>query len=49
MAVIAEGVETPIQRERLQKLGCGAIQGYLIAPPLAADQAEAFIEQYFGV
>lgn len=45
MTVVAEGVETPRQRQRLAQLGCGAIQGYLIAPPLPAAEAEALIEQ----
>jgi diguanylate cyclase (GGDEF)-like protein len=45
MAVIAEGVETPLQRERLRQLGCGAIQGYLIAPPLVPAEASRLIRQ----
>ncbi len=45
MAVIAEGVETEFQFNRLEQLGCDAIQGYWIAPPLTADEAEAFIQE----
>jgi EAL domain-containing protein (putative c-di-GMP-specific phosphodiesterase class I) len=34
--VVAEGVERPEQRTVLQRLGCDAMQGYLLARPLAA-------------
>ncbi len=45
MTVIAEGVETEFQTYRLEQLGCDAIQGYWIAPPLPPHQVEAFIQQ----
>ena len=44
MTVVAEGVETHSQQQWLAHLGCGAIQGYLIAPPLSAAEAEAFMQ-----
>ena len=34
MAIIAEGVETSQQQAALQNLGCDALQGFLICPPL---------------
>ena len=37
--VIAEGIETPAQLEQLRARGCRFGQGYLLAPPMAADQA----------
>ncbi|MEM9467211.1 MAG: EAL domain-containing protein [Actinomycetota bacterium] len=41
LAVIAEGVETGEQAERLADLGIELVQGFLYAPPLPAD---AFID-----
>lgn len=32
--IIAEGIETPVQKEILQSLGCEAGQGYWFSPPL---------------
>lgn len=36
--VIAEGVETEAQAERLRAYGCDEMQGYLFSPPLPRDQ-----------
>ena len=38
LEVVAEGVETEAQREFLASLGCEMAQGYLISPPLEADE-----------
>jgi EAL domain-containing protein (putative c-di-GMP-specific phosphodiesterase class I) len=44
IAVVAEGVETPYQRQALTDLGCPLIQGYLIAKPQpAARFADAWL------
>jgi len=37
--IIAEGVETDSQLEFLRALRCNEIQGYLISPPVSADEA----------
>ena len=38
MEVIAEGVEHPLQRERLHERGCGLMQGYLFGKPMAPEE-----------
>ena len=43
MKVLAEGVETPSQLERLRTLGCDEIQGFLLARPMAADDLIAWL------
>jgi EAL domain-containing protein (putative c-di-GMP-specific phosphodiesterase class I) len=41
--VIAEGIETPDQRNRVEALGCGYGQGYLFSRPVPGDVAAAFV------
>jgi len=41
--VVAEGVENVETRQRLSALGCDAIQGYLVARPMPADQTAEWI------
>jgi diguanylate cyclase (GGDEF)-like protein/PAS domain S-box-containing protein len=41
--VIAEGIETEVQRDLLVSMGCQYGQGYLLAMPVAADQAETLV------
>jgi diguanylate cyclase (GGDEF)-like protein/PAS domain S-box-containing protein len=43
LKVIAEGIETEIQRDLLVSMGCQFGQGYLLAMPVEADQAEALV------
>jgi len=45
MDVIAEGVETPLQREMLQASGCTRFQGYLFSKPVPVEEFEAWILQ----
>lgn len=37
LSVVAEGIETPDQRDSLQCLGCTHGQGYLFSPPVPAE------------
>lgn len=43
MKVLAEGVETQGQMERLGEEGCDYIQGFYYSKPLAADSVEAYM------
>lgn len=37
LKVVAEGVETQAQWDKLEELGCDQVQGYYVAPPMAGD------------
>jgi diguanylate cyclase (GGDEF)-like protein/PAS domain S-box-containing protein len=41
--VVAEGVERESQLDYLQRAGCRMVQGYLMCPPLAADDFERWL------
>jgi EAL domain-containing protein (putative c-di-GMP-specific phosphodiesterase class I) len=41
--VIAEGVETEAQLERLAEAGCTLYQGFLCAPPLTGEELAALV------
>lgn len=43
--VVAEGVETQSQLRFLRDRHCDAAQGFLISPPLSAEEFESFLEQ----
>ena len=45
LEVVAEGVETEAQRAFLESKGCTGLQGYLLSPPLAAEDVPAFLAQ----
>ena len=42
--VVAEGVETPEQREQLCKMGCEQVQGFLFSKPVSADELYKMLE-----
>jgi diguanylate cyclase (GGDEF)-like protein len=46
--VIAEGVETEPQLEMLSELGCPQVQGYLLARPMLATQAQVALRKTWG-
>jgi diguanylate cyclase (GGDEF)-like protein len=43
LEVVAEGVETAEQLERLQELGCDEMQGFLFSRPVTADRFEQLL------
>jgi diguanylate cyclase (GGDEF)-like protein len=45
LAVIAEGVETAMQRDFLGSAGCHAYQGYFFSRPIPLDDFERFVKQ----
>jgi PAS domain S-box-containing protein len=45
LKVVAEGIETAKQLDRLRELGCDLGQGHLFSRPLEADEAQQFLMQ----
>lgn len=45
LKVVAEGIETEEQKDKLYDLGCDLGQGYFFARPMAAEQFEAFVSK----
>jgi diguanylate cyclase (GGDEF)-like protein len=43
MTVVAEGVEEPLQKSLLKRMGCDVIQGYHVSPPLALPLFREFL------
>ncbi|MEZ7275840.1 EAL domain-containing protein [Pseudoalteromonas sp. 68 DY56-GL68] len=44
LQIVAEGIETLEQKDRLQELGCQIGQGYLLSKPLNIDKANKLIQ-----
>jgi EAL domain-containing protein (putative c-di-GMP-specific phosphodiesterase class I) len=44
LTVVAEGVETEVQRAYLAKRGCTELQGYLFSRPVTPEQLAAQVE-----
>lgn len=42
--IVAEGIEDPLQQERLRTMGCLYGQGYLFARPLTAEAATRYLQ-----
>jgi diguanylate cyclase (GGDEF)-like protein/PAS domain S-box-containing protein len=49
MRVIAEGVETELQRDILLELGCDFGQGYLFSPPAAGEEVVDMLKKQQGL
>ena len=45
LSVVAEGVETREQLERLREIGCDYVQGYFFAKPMPGEQFEEMLKQ----
>jgi diguanylate cyclase (GGDEF)-like protein/PAS domain S-box-containing protein len=45
--VVAEGVKTEQQRQRLAEFGCDLMQGLLFAPPMTAEEMTRLLERQF--
>ena len=41
--VVAEGVETPAQRDSLESMNCEVVQGFHFSKPVDAETASAFL------
>ena len=48
LGVIAEGIETDAQLERLKELGCDLGQGYYLARPMPEEDAGCWVERELG-
>ena len=48
LSTVAEGIEFPVQQQRLAEMGCDSMQGFLLAPPMPASAVEAFIATFPG-
>ena len=46
MTIVAEGIETPQQKDYLKLLGCDEGQGYLFAKPLPTKEVESILDNY---
>ena len=46
LCVVAEGVETQEQLDKLRALGCDKVQGYYFSRPLPADEFIAYLKDH---
>ncbi len=46
LEVVAEGVETSIQQEILQREGCDIMQGFIYSQPMPLDKVISFIQEH---
>jgi diguanylate cyclase (GGDEF)-like protein/PAS domain S-box-containing protein len=43
--LVAEGVERPVHRDALRRLGCQSMQGFLFSPALAPQEATSYLRR----
>ena len=48
LQVVAEGVETPAQHEAVRAIGCDAVQGFLLAAPMAEAKLVNWLRESHG-
>lgn len=48
LSVVAEGVETDEQLERLREIGCDYVQGYFFGKPMPEDVFEELMKRRTG-
>ena len=48
LSVVAEGVETVDQLERLREIGCEYVQGYYFAKPMPVEAFERLVTESDG-
>jgi EAL domain-containing protein (putative c-di-GMP-specific phosphodiesterase class I) len=46
--VVAEGVETKVNADRLRSMGCDFIQGYVYGAPMSPAEAQSFISLHWA-
>ncbi len=44
LRVVAEGAETPVERDLLDAIGCDLVQGYVVAHPMPAEKLRAWLD-----
>jgi diguanylate cyclase (GGDEF)-like protein len=49
LEVVAEGIETQFQLEKLRELGCNWVQGYLLSKPLDSQGATEMIRSFYKI
>jgi len=48
MTMLAEGIETDVQFNRLRRLGCALGQGFLFSAAVPSDQVETMVGKVFA-
>ncbi|OQY18539.1 MAG: hypothetical protein B6I36_06760, partial [Desulfobacteraceae bacterium 4572_35.1] len=46
LSIVAEGIETELQRQYLVQLRCEEAQGYLFSKPIPASEFAVFLKQH---